>query len=87
MKIDKTTYKNKEENQIVLTADQNSQPYDDLFFPNSKFLHVENLHTNSKLSFPKHSSKIFKKAKEPFFPSLDINNNQINFKLISYGNN
>ena len=48
MKIDKTTYKDKEENQIVLTADHTSQPDKVLFFADPHFLFFKSrptLHT------------------------------------------
>jgi len=38
MKIDKTTYKNKEENQIGMTADHTSRPDKVLFFADPHFL-------------------------------------------------
>lgn len=39
MKIDKTTYKDKEENQIGMTADHTSRPDKVLFFANSHCTH------------------------------------------------
>jgi hypothetical protein len=69
-----------------MTAKQTSQLVKVLFFPDSHF-YREILHTNGTLSFFQRPNQCFEKAKEPFFPSLDNNNNQINFKLINYGNN
>jgi len=48
MKIDKTTYKDKEENQIGMTADRTSRPDKVLFFADPHFLFFESrptLHT------------------------------------------
>lgn len=48
MKIDKTTYKDNEENQIGLTADHTSQPDKVLFFADPHFLFFKSrptLHT------------------------------------------
>jgi len=45
MKIDKTTYKDKEENQIGLTADHTSRPDKVLFFADPHFLFFKSRHT------------------------------------------
>ena len=90
MKIDKTTYKDKEENQIGLTADHTSRPDKVLFFADPHFFcFFKSLHTNGTLPFARHTSQRFAKVKEPFYahPQEEIKFTSINFKFNNYGNN
>jgi len=64
MKIDKTTYKDKEENQIGMTADHTSQP-DKVFFCRPTFFVFKSRHTIGTLPFARHTSSRFAKVKEP----------------------
>jgi hypothetical protein len=56
MKIDKTTYENKGENQIGLTADHTSRPNKVLFFADTHFLFFKSRHTDQNL--PKSAIKL-----------------------------
>ena len=82
MKIDKTTYRDKEENQIGLTADHTSLPDKVLFFADPHFLFFKIHHTNGTLPFVRHSSHRFAKVKEPFLPSHEMSKfTNTNFKI------
>ena len=67
MKIDKRTYKDKEENQNGMTADHTSRPDKVLFFADQHFLFFKSRHTNGTLPFARHTSQRFAKVKEPNF--------------------
>jgi hypothetical protein len=68
MKIDKTTYKDKEEKRIRLTIDHNSLPDKVLFFSDSRFLFFKSQHTNGTLPFARPTSQSYAKVKEPILP-------------------
>ena len=68
MKIDKRTYKDKEENQNGMTADHTSRPDKVLFFADTHFLFFNSRHTHGTLPFARHTSQRFAKVKEPFLP-------------------
>lgn len=65
MKIDKTTYKDKEENQIRLIANHTSRPDKVLFFADPHFLFFKRRPTFGTLPFARHTSQRFAKVKEP----------------------
>ena len=65
MKIDMTTYNNKEENQIGMTADQASRPDKVLFFADTHFLFFPNPQTAHLQAAQANAQP--KLAKEPFF--------------------
>lgn len=71
MKIDKTTYKDRKENQIGMTADLTSRSDKVLFFAETPILFFKSRHTNQR----------FAKVKEPFFQKtkfyFNSNNKQI----------
>jgi len=71
MKIDKTTYKDKEENQIGLTADHTSRPDKVLFFAYPHFLFLKPTQSKHILFFPQ-SQPISKKQKEFAFHNAQI---------------
>jgi hypothetical protein len=73
MKIDKTTYKYKEENQNGMTADHTNKPDKVIFFADPHFLFFKSRHTNGTLPFAQHTSQRFAKVKEPFFTKRFIN--------------
>lgn len=64
MKIDKTTYKDKE-NQIGLTDYRTSRPEKVLFFVDPHFLFFKSRPTFGTLPFARHTSQRFAKVKEP----------------------
>ena len=67
MNIAKSTYKDKEENQIGLTADHTNRPDKVLFFADPHFVFCQPTNgTFAKPHKPTHQSCF---AKEPFFPS------------------
>ena len=68
MKIDKTTYKDKEEIQIGMTADHTSRPDKVLFFCQPAFF-VFCQPTNGTFAKPQKPTHQSCFAKEPFFPS------------------
>ncbi|MDD2477087.1 MAG: hypothetical protein PHI32_14420 [Dysgonamonadaceae bacterium] len=51
MKIDKTTYNDRKERQIGMTADHTSRPDKVLFFADTHFLFFKSRHTNGTLPF------------------------------------
>ena len=65
MKIDKTTYKDKGENQIGMTADHTNRPDKVLFFADPHFLFFKSRHTIGTLPFAQHTGQRFAKVKEP----------------------
>jgi hypothetical protein len=65
MKIDKTTYKDRKERPIEMTADHTCRPDKVLFFADTHFL-FKSRHTNGTLPFARHTSQRFAKVKEPF---------------------
>lgn len=87
MLIKITTFKYRKKRPNRMTANRISQSYKVLFFPNSQFLLMENLHTNGTLSFPQRTSQSFEKAKEPFSSLRNNHKNHININFNSYGNN
>lgn len=66
MKIDKTTYKDKKERQIEMTADYASRPDKVLFFANAHFLFFKSQPTNGTSPFARNTSQRSAKVKEPF---------------------
>jgi hypothetical protein len=76
MKINKTTYKDKEENQNGMTADQTCRPDKVLFFADPNFLFFKNLPTlhtlasrtsqHSEQNLPKSSILTFSLNDKPF---------------------
>jgi len=82
MKIDKTIYKDKEENQIGMTADHTSRPDKVLFFADTHFLFKSRptLHT---LSSPtcRHTNQSLPKS--AILPTHNLNNHFYNLKLKS----
>lgn len=66
MKIDKTTYNDRKERQIGMTADHTSRPDKVLFFADPHFLFLKSHHTNGTLPFARYTSQRFAKVKEPF---------------------
>jgi len=89
MKIDKTTYKFKEEIQSGMTTDRIIRSDKVLFFADTHFLFFKSRHTNDTLPFARHTNQRFAKVKEPFLaqPHEEIKFTSINFKLNNYGNN
>jgi len=82
MKIDKTTYNDRKERQIGMTADHTSRPDKVLFFADTHFLFFKSHHTNGTLPFVRHSSHRFAKVKEPFLPSHEMSKfTNTNFKI------
>ena len=71
MKIDKTTYKDKE-NQIRLTANHTSRPDKVLFFADPHFLFFKSRPTFGTLPFARHTSQRFAKVKEPNFSDTQV---------------
>lgn len=69
MKIDKTTYKDKE-NQIGLTDDRTSRPEKVLFFADTHFLFFKSRPTFGTLPFARHTSQRFAKVKEPILADM-----------------
>jgi hypothetical protein len=65
MRIDKTTYKDKEENQIGMTADHTSRPDKVLFFADPHFLFFKSQYTNGTFPFAQHTRQLYAKVKEP----------------------
>ena len=58
MKIDKTTYNDRKERQIGMTADHTSRPDKVLFFADTHFLFFKSRHTNGTLPFARqHTSQ------------------------------
>ena len=70
MKIDKTTYKDRKENQIGMTADHTSQPDKVLFFFDPHFLFLSHRTIGTFAFAPKHKANPSAKSKEPNFPTL-----------------
>lgn len=68
MKVDKTTYNDKEENQNGMTADHTSRPDKVLFFADLHFLFLKFITQMAHCLFACQTSQNFAKAKEPFFP-------------------
>lgn len=68
MKIDKTTYKDRKERQIGMTADHTSRPYKVLFFADPLFLFFNFIATaqNTLSFFRNRTNPIQKKMKECF---------------------
>jgi hypothetical protein len=66
MKIDKTTYLDRKENQFGMTADHTSRPDKVLFFADPHFLFLKSHHANGTLPFARYTSQRFAKVKEPF---------------------
>jgi len=77
MKIDKTTYKERKETQIGMTADYTSRPDKVLFFADTQFLFFKSRPTFGTLPFARHTSQRFAKVKEPKLPSFDKNNHSM----------
>jgi len=70
MKIDKTTYKDKEENQNGMTADHTIRPDKVLFFADPHFFKILASRTNGTFGFARHTSQPFAKPKEPFIANV-----------------
>ena len=80
MKIDKTTYRDKEENQIGMTAYHTSQPDKVLFFADPHFLFFASpqmAHLQNRAS--QHINPVLQKSH--FFPSQY----KLNIKNVEYG--
>lgn len=75
MKIDKTTNKDKEENQIGMTADHTSQPYKVLFFADPHFLFSRADTQLAHCLLPDTQAHASQKSKSQFLPthSLKVN--------------
>ncbi len=69
MKIDKTTYKDKKENQIGMTADHTSHPDKVLFFADPHFLFVSQRIIGT-FDFAQYTSQTIAKSKEPIVRTL-----------------
>ena len=88
MKIDKTTYKDKEENQIGLTANHTSQPDKVLFFADPHFLFFKPDPQMAHCLLPDTQAIASQKSKSHFSLRTKRVNLQIQtLKLNSYGNN
>lgn len=73
MKIDKTTYKDRKERQIGKAANHICQSDKVLFFADPHFLFFKSQPTFGTLSFARHTSQCFTKAKEPNLPHIISN--------------
>jgi hypothetical protein len=88
MKTDKTTYKDKEENQIGLTAYHTSQPDKVLFFAYPHFLFLKSITQMAHCLLPDTQANASQKSKSHFFLRTKRVNLQIQtLKLNIYGNN
>jgi len=88
MKIDKTTYKDKEENQIGMTADHTSQPDKVLFFADPLIFVFKPITQMAHCLLPYAQTTASQKSKSHFFLRKKRVNLQIQtLKLNSYGNN
>jgi hypothetical protein len=88
MKIDKTTYKDKEENQNRMTADHASRPDKVLFFADPHFLFLKSITQMAHCLLPETQANASQKSKSHFFLCTKRVNLQIQtLKLNSYGNN
>ncbi|MFM7683775.1 MAG: hypothetical protein ACKO7P_13700 [Bacteroidota bacterium] len=88
MKIDKTTYKDKEENQIGMTADHTSQSDKVLFFAEPHFLFLTSTTQMAHCLLPYTQATASQKSKSHFFFRKKRVNLQIQtLKLNSYGDN
>jgi len=67
MKIDKTTYLDRKENQFGMTADHTSRPDKVLFFADPHFLFFKSRPTIGILPFAQLKSPRLAKVKEPKF--------------------
>ena len=66
MKIDKTTYKDKEEIQIGMTADHTSRPDKVLFFADLHFLFLESTTKMAHYLLPNTQVNVSQKSKSHF---------------------
>ena len=88
MKIDKTTYKDKEENQNGMTADHTSRPDKVLFFADLHFLFLESTTKMAHYLLPNTQVNVSQKSKSHFSLCTKRINLQIKtLKSKSYGNN
>ncbi len=88
MKIDKTIYKDKEENQIGLTDDHTSRNDKVLFFADSHFLFLKPHTQRAKCLLPGTQAIVSQKSNSHFFLCTKRVNLQLQtLKLNSYGNN
>ena len=88
MKIDKTTYKDKEENQIGMTAYYTSRPDKVLFFTDPLFLFLETTTKMAHYLLPNTQVNASQKSKSHFSLCTKRINLQIKtLKSKSYGNN
>ena len=88
MKIDKTTYKDKEENQIGMTADHTGRPDKVIFFAYPHFLFLQSDPQMAHCLLPDTQANASQKSKSHFFLRTKRVNLQIQtLKLNSYGNN
>lgn len=88
MKIDKTTYKDKEENQKGMTADHASRPNEVLFFALPHFLFLKSTTQMAHCLLPDTQATASQKSKSHFYLRTKRVNLQIQtLKLNSYGNN
>lgn len=69
MKIDKTTYKAKEENQIGLTADHTCRPDKVLFFADTHFLFLKSDTQMAHCLLPDTQANASQKSKSQIFPN------------------
>jgi len=76
MKIDKTTYKDKEENQIGLTADHTSRPDKVLFLADTHFLFLKSDTQMAHCLLPDTQASTSQKSKSHFF----LRTKRVNFK-------
>lgn len=71
MKIDKTTYNDKEKRQNGMTADHTNRPDKVLFFADTHFFKtILASRTNGTFGFARHTSQPFAKPKEPFLANV-----------------
>jgi len=73
MKIDKTTYKDRKENQIGMTADYTSQPDKALFFADPHFLFFKSYTQMAHCLLPGTQAIASQKSKSHFFKKLNFN--------------
>jgi len=88
MKIDKTTYKDRKERQIGLTADHTSRPDKVLFFADTHFLFLKSDTQMAHCLLPNTQANASQKSKSHFFLRTKRVNLQIQTLILnSYGNN
>ena len=88
MKIDKTTYNDKEKRQNGMTADHTSRPDKVLFFADPHFLFLKSITQMAHCLLPDTKANASQKSKSHFFLRTKRVNLQIQtLKLNRYGNN